>query len=762
MRGEHSKRFAITLVFGIWKLGFVWSLAFGIWNFPSRAAEVVLAGSGSYTTRLPDGAKGPPRVFHRAHDSSDKVPSNDWWSSLLWSSNTFAHFPHPLAVKVERSGLRVAYPASITANKAGIFGAMPGGTNDFILGHSAQAQFANFEVESASDWFVTVKFAEGANILRVSYGHGSPFVFATTEGGRARIAFAKPPQVWAGDASSAILGVTVNGRHYGLFAPSGAVWNGLSGNVLTCQSAKNYFTVAALPDAKPETLALFQRYAHSHVADTRVDWSYDERKAMVTTRFAFTTKVQEGTETGTLFALYPHQWRNTTNAMLPLSYHSVRGLMKVGAGNSFTTTMIFPGVLPSLPKTATADSAKIESLLQADFAKPITARGDTYWSGKQMGKLATAIPIAEANGLGTRADGLRLQLQRTLENWLTATDTNGAPKKGNLFCYDRRVGALIGYPASYGSDAELNDHHFHYGYFLKAAAELARHDPAWGSDERFGGMVKLLIRDIASPRRDDPLFPFLRCFDPYAGHSWASGHARFADGNNNESSSEAMNAWCGVILFGAATGDDALRDLGIYLFTTEMNAIQEYWFDVHGENFPASYPASVTTMIWGGKGANATWFSADPQLVHGINFLPMHGGSVYLGLYPQYVEKNYRALVKEFGSDQFRNWPDVIWMYRALSDANDAARLLEAADPKQKIEDGNTRANVAHWIYGLKELGQPQRGVTADYPFYAVFQNGTTRSYVAYNFRDEPGTVTFSDGHKLNVPRKTWALNRGR
>ena len=360
----------------------------------------------------------------------------------------------------------MAYPASITANKAGIFGAMPGGTNDFILGHSAQPQFANFNVESASDWFVTVKFGEDANTLRVSYGHGSPFVFATTEGGAARITFAKAPQVWAGDATSAILGVTVNGRHYGLFAPNGATWNGFGGNAMICQSAKNYFAVAALPDGKSETLALFQRYAHSHVTDTRVDWRYDAQKAVVTTRFTFTTKAQEGTETGTLFALYPHQWRNTTSALLPLSYNSVRGLMKVGVGNSFSTTMIFPGVLPALPKTETTDSAKIESLLQTDFAKPITALGDTYWSGKQMGKLATAIPIAEANGLSTRAEGLRLQLQRILETWLAAVGTNGATKKKNMFYYDQRVGALIGYPASYGSDTDLNDHHFHYGYFI--------------------------------------------------------------------------------------------------------------------------------------------------------------------------------------------------------------------------------------------------------------------------------------------------------
>ncbi len=43
-------------------------------------------------------------------------------------------------------------------------------------------------------------------------------------------------------------------------------------------------------------------------------------------------------------------------------------------------------------------------------------------------------------------------------------------------------GTLIGYPASYGSDQELNDHHFHYGYFIAAAATLAKFDPTWAAD----------------------------------------------------------------------------------------------------------------------------------------------------------------------------------------------------------------------------------------------------------------------------------------
>jgi endoglucanase Acf2 len=243
----------------------------------------------------------------------------------------------------------------------------------------------------------------------------------------------------------------------------------------------------------------------------------------------------------------------------------------------------------------------------------------------------------------------------------------------------------------------------------------------------------------------------LRCFDPYAGHSWASGHAKFADGNNQESSSEAMNAWYGMILWGEATGDRAVRDVGIYLFTTEMQAIQEYWFNVHGDNFPPSYPPAIVTMVWGGKGANGTWFTADPQLVHAINWLPIGGGSLYLGLFPDFVEKNYRALVAEHHGDQWNNWSDIIWMYRALNNPADAIRLLETAGNRFKTEDGNSRANTVHWIYNLAALGQVDPGVTADSPLYAVFRKGSKRTYSTYNVSAQTRTVTFSDGFKIQA-----------
>jgi len=724
-----------------------------------HAEPIVRVGAGSYSTTLPPGAGEPPPKVLAAPGLKGKMPTNDWWSALAWMPFGERQYPHPLAVQCERKGLRVFYPGSnIKGNQAAVFGFMPDKSgDDLVLGHAGQVEFTEALVDGHSDWFVSVRFAGGQNALRVTYGHGSPFVFALLDGGAAKVTFGQAPKVWSGDEQSAVLGVTVNNKHYGLFGPGGSTWTGLGEKTFTNRSTKPYFSLAVLPDNTAATLKHFASYAYNHVTDTQVTWSYEPKSAEVTTTFAYTTKAHEGDAEGTLFALYPHQWRHTDSKLSSQVYPSVRGRMKLAEGKSFQTRMKFSGVLPVLPSSG--DRQRLEGYLKAEVSTKELTLTDTYAEGKWLGRTACLIPVAEQAQSEVLAQTLRERVRQRLETWFTAADGDGKPKSKGLFVYNERWGTLIGYPASFGSDKELNDHHFHYGYYLRAAAEIARHDPAWAKADRWGGMVQLLIRDMASPDRNDPLFPFLRCFDPYAGHSWASGHAKFGDGNNHESSSEAMNAWYGLILWGEATGDAKLRDLGIWLYVTEMAAINEYWFDVRAENFAKGYPVPVVTMVWGGKGANATWFSAKPEHIHGINWLPIHAGSLYLGHHPGYAQKNYDWLAKAKGGAKWDEWADIIWMYRAFSDPDDALKQFEAGKDRIKFEAGNTRAHTFYWLTALKELGQVEPTVTADYPLTAVFRKDGKRLYCVCNAGDAPRTVTFSDGVQVRTEaRKTVAV----
>ncbi len=724
--------------------------------------DIARLGAGGYRASLPPGAKGPPAEFFATESIRPLLPTNRFWSSLLWARFSERQFPHPLAVRALPAGLQVYYPGqSMTVIAVGIIAGMPDGGADLVLGHSDVDQFPDARLDSFSDWFVTASFMSAGRGMKIAYGHGSPFVYAMYQGGNTKITFRADPQIWAGGADSATLGASVGGRHYGLFAPTGVTWAGIGTKSLICRGgAKNWFSLAVLPDNTKETLAMFAAVAHSHVVDTKVQWSYDRPTSQVITRFTYTLKAYEGSANETLFALYPHQWRNTDAALLKSSYASVRGEMKLARGSSFQTSMIFHGVLPALPDAGGADKAKLMSYVQDELRQPTPKAMDTYWEGKYLGRQATLAAIAAQSVDAAPAQKILEQLRNRLQGWLSAADARGEAKNTNVFCYHRPWCTLIGYPPSYGSDNQLNDHHFHYGYFIRAAAEIARNDPAWMADDKFGAMVRLIIRDIACADRADPMFPFLRSFDVYAGHSWASGHAQFADGNNQESSSEATNAWCALILLGQAIGDEKLRDLGIYLYTTEVEAINEYWFDVLGENRPKAYAPPLVTMIWGAKSVNETWFGSKPEQVHTINWLPFHGGSLYLGLYPEYVRRNYEWMVKAKKGANWEMNACLIWMYRALDNPQDAMAQFQKQGESIKIEPGNSRTNLYHWIANLSALGHVNRDVTADWPLYAVFLKDGTRTYVVCNMAREPIEVHFSDGMKVKAGRGIFALRR--
>src|SRR5262249_39545955 len=157
---------------------------------------------------------------------------------------------------------------------------------------------------------------------------------------------------------------------------------------------------------------------------------------------------------------------------------------------------------------------------------------DCYWEGKSFGKIANLVRIADQLGEASTRDRLLSAIKTELEDWFDG-------QYPRMFYYDKNWRTLIGFPSMYKSGRQMNDHHFHYGYYIFAAATVAQYDPAWA--KKWGSFVELLIKDADNWDRSDTRFPFLRYFDPYAGHSWATGTTFFPEGNNEESSSEDAN-----------------------------------------------------------------------------------------------------------------------------------------------------------------------------------------------------------------------------
>ncbi|MEU7447353.1 Glycosyl hydrolase family 81 [Streptomyces sp. ADI98-12] len=726
---------------------------------PAFAASVPV-GAGSYSDTRPPGTTGPttdtgtpvtPKVTRAAADKP--VPTNDWWSSLAfqrYGDNPYSTpmYGHPLTYQAVSGGLEVGYPTSPTVVGEGRQYEYAH-KRDLTLGLSG-LDSPDTKADDWSDWTVTPYWSDGSRTLRTTIGHGLPFVYAQGSGGNAQITTAATPTVFSDQGN--VLGITVGGHHYALFAPTGSDWD-VSGTTISAGlGGKDYFSLAVLPST--DALATYRAYAFSFVTGSQVEW--DSSAGTVGATYKLTTEAKEGTERGTLQALYRHQWLHTTDDLTPYTYVSPRGTMKVREGTSFTTSQKAAPVLPALPKTDAVDTSRLRTHLSevADAPDPFSGATDTYWTGKALGKLAQLVPLADQIGETATRDKLVGLLQGRLQEWFTA---GGASE----FSYDKDWKTLTGHPASYGSDSELNDHHFHYGYYVYAAAIIAQYDPSWAEDSAWGGMVKELIRDTANPSRSDSAFPFLRGFDVYAGHSWASGHQGFAAGNNQESSSESTNLSAALVLWGSATGDARLRDLGSYLLATEGEAIAQYWFDADEEVFPGSFGHDTVGMVWGSGGAYSTWWTANPEEIHGINVLPVTaGGSLHLGGHKEAIRRNIAEMERENGGPAVE-WRDILWEFESLADPAAAKAKWDAGHAGYTPEEGGSKAHTYQWLTTLDALGAPDPSVTGDLPTSAVFAKGGDRTYVAHNHGSTERTVTFSDGHELTVPPRSTATGNG-
>jgi endoglucanase Acf2 len=714
----------------------------------------VNVGLGSYSTSLPSGAVGPqsaagqniaPKV---RSNFAQPIQTNDWWSSLIYPFYGDPHsnvlYAHPLNVKATSLGLEIGHTSDH------VFAA-----NDYLYPYEAHLIVGmvgftapSTTVSSYGDWTVQSVGQNGSRELQATMGHGLPYVFFRVFQGEAEIApRGNASNVWHNQDE--VLGITVDGKAYGVFAPAGSIWTE-SGTIRSSLNGKDYFSLALLPDTSPETLELFRSHAYAFVGNSVVEWDYNEATAELTTTYSYETQLMEdgGTNSSeTLTALNRHQWLNTSDQLTDYTYESPQGILKLYEGNSFTTNLRFSGVLPALPDRGDYNRADLLELVQqaATETLPITP---TYENGKAMGRFTSLVHIADQLGATEERDHFLSQIKLRLEDWFTA---GGAQE----YSYNDQWDVLTGYPSGFGADNQINDHHFHAAYAVMSAATVAQFDPTWALQENWGGMVNLLIKDANNWDRTDERFPFLRSHDAYAGHSWAAGHGDFGDGNNQESSSESMNFASAAILWGEATGQQEIRDMGVFLHATETTAVEQYWFDIDNEVFPADYPYVAIGMVWGGKGVHSTWFGADPEFIHGINILPVTAGSFYLGRHPEYVRANYEEIVFE-RSGQPNVWKDVLWEYLALSDPN-LALSYYFADPGYEPFDGESRAHTLHWLYNLKKMGHADTTVTADVATYSVFRDQADDvTYIAYNAGSTERLVTFSDGYTLTVaPRST-------
>ena len=764
------------------------------------------------------------------------VPTNDWASSVVFDKYSESLYAHPLAYRAASNGMQMASPA-VTSGTSYVDGEptveslLEDNTVELVIGgNNFSAKDA--KVDKTTDWTYDILMENNASTssIMATIGKGTPYAYYNFKNVEPTISLGAGGTdlaIYKNSTSSNILGVSLKNKkdgktHYYLIsAPSGTTWVNADGKLTAKMPAgKNYMSVAILPDGSDNAFELYKKYAFNFITDTKVEWKYLKNSSKVVTKYNVITKNMETGANGgdTIIALYPHQWRYTNSKFTGYTYETIRGTMKTVVGTNYSTTMQYNGILSSLPVTKDEETVgKIKDQLgylysyrkSKDNPKWICflegqyGGYDTYWVGKNLNTLSDAIWLADQfkdNDMKTMTNDMVEGVEDYLKFWF---DPYRAYINGqyvdDYFYYDKEYGTLIGYPTSYDSDKQVNDHHFHYGYWIKAAAAVAMKDPQWAKE--WGGMVYEMIGDIANANRDgssynrnsETKYPFLRNFDIYEGHSWASGVANYefdengemvdkkgglSGGNNQESSSESVNAWSSLILWGEAVGDERIRDLGIYMYTTEIAAIEDYYYDVHDEIFTKEYKDSnnyniqTVTRLFGGRYDHTAWWTENPIEVTTITMLPISGATLYMGKYKDKVKavvdsigenskqwsnfvNNKEQICTNYGKKDMLTDPktnqDVVAEYYAYYDPDAALAKVDLSD-SGKVENGESRAHTLAYITSLKEYGNQNFDITGSTPFSVVLEKNGVKTYVVENHTDKTQRTYFSDKTYVDVP----------
>lgn len=446
--------------------------------------------------------------------------------------------------------------------------------------------------------------------------------------------------------------VETEGKLFGIHAPTGTSFElSAAGNIVPVlpEGSSSYLVISVIPAL--DLISTYEAYARNKVTGSTFDWAYDESAGKIETDFQFDVTHYESGVTGgeTLLALLPHQYRNTTGYSLlgGADYETMNGVMHTAIGNSVDITYDFDGMPPYLPKPLNLDSSQSErlsGLISTIVDGSATYNGNTYAKG--FGEESNIMLMAKETGHSGYAT-IKENIRNELEDWLTY-ESSESSDGSYFFAEYPQFGAMIGFPVGYGSQA-FNDLHFHYGYFITGAARLMMVDEDF--KDQYADMVKRVAKSYANWKRygenDTDKLPFLRNFDPYAGHSWAGGVGSGTDGNNQESTSEAMHAWFGIYLLGVALEDDEILSLGATGFMLEGLATQTYWFNRY-DDMPEEYIFDYVGILKANNMAMATFFDGDPAWAFGIQAVPCDFYySYYLGKEEEKAASDWESMLAD-------------------------------------------------------------------------------------------------------------------
>jgi len=516
-------------------------------------------------------------VGYGAVDLANPIETNKWWAQLEVSggqqSPAFA-FPYTLWWSNDGPyGINISHTEASqlvfdTANSPPQYYINPTGISSWNVGAQEFNNSVTMGLDTPTQFTVNVTLSQGGGSIIFPFVEGMAWITGIYSG--------LTPLLPSIHAIISFQSSTVSGgSKYKVGLNDGTTWliyvfpiNGSyslaqSGNSVVGNSPFNgYIQVAKIPIGSSTAEPIYDANAGTYVTSMTLFGATSGSTG--TYGFQFGTA---GISSSSVlhFALPHHQasFLSDTQGTATGIYiqSTTMGVMQAYTATQWTMTETLPSNINWLSGTGFTQSQL--SAIAAAAANDINyavgtmtaTSGSQYYSGKFFAMYAEVCLVANdvLQDSALAATGIA-NLEAAFATF--QSNTQVVP-----LCYDTTWKGMVstaGYgPGGSGADfgnTWYNDHHFHYGYMVYAAAVLGHLDPTWLTPSNVD-YINCLVRDVANPTSQDPYFPVFRMFDWFVGHSWAAGLFFFGDGKDQESTSEDYNFSYALRLWGIVTNN---------------------------------------------------------------------------------------------------------------------------------------------------------------------------------------------------------------
>ncbi|KAK6927997.1 Glycosyl hydrolase family 81, C-terminal domain [Dillenia turbinata] len=628
------------------------------------------------------------------------LPTNSFFQNFAVNNGNESEYLHPYFIKPSLSSLSLSYP-SIFCNSSITYQVF---SPDLTISTQDKNPDQHPKISSFSDLSVTLDFP--STNLQFFLVRGSPYLTCLVKG-KSEVLISSIVTIESMSFNSILTKYTIklnNKQKWLIYASSPIKFSKNDKFSITSDAFSGIIRIAISPDSGSAFESILDQHSTAYPV-------FGE--ATFTNLFTLEYRWEKQGFGDLLMLAHPLQLELLSSAendkvviLKDFKYNSMDGDLVGVVGDSW--------ILKSKPVPITWNS--IQGIDKKHFPRIISSLDNdtknlnltatmsiksSYFFGKAIARAARLELVAEEVSHPVVIPHILKFLKTSIQPWLDSTFS------GNGFLYESKWRGLV---TKLGSNDPLadfgfgmyNDHHFHLGYFLYAIAVIAKQDPDWGAT--YKPQAYSLMSDFMS-QNPNFKYPVLRNFDLWKLHSWAGGIPEFPDGRNQESTSEAVNAYYAASLLGLAYGDSEVFELGSSLTSFEIMSAQKWWHvEENSELYAKDFVKEnrVVGILWNSKRESRLWWASAElrECRLAIQVMPVTPITEALfsdvGYVKELVEWTSPALKRK---DVDEGWKGFYYAMEAIYDWESAlGKILDLTG----FDDGNSLTNLLWWVYSRK------------------------------------------------------------